>query len=119
MDDIGAFSGFNILPGQKVRVQAPVDALWSMTAISILPDEKTPENARVVVYAEAEVPEREEKQTIAIAALRMETQEIVNVEYTINCFTPLVLYTKGDDVTVSISGACSITDQAIIEVLEK
>ena len=118
MEDIGAFSGFNILPGQRIKVQAPVDALWSMTALSILPDEKTPENARIVVYAEAEVPEKEEKQTIAIAALRMGVQEIVNVEYTINCFTPLILYTKGDSVTVSVSGASSTRDQAIIEVIE-
>ena len=118
MEDIGVFSGFNILPGQKVKVQAPVDALWSMTALSILPDEKTPENARVVVYAEAEVPEKEEKQTVAIAALRMGSQEIVNVEYTINCFTPLILYTKGDAVTVSVSGASSTRDQAIVEILQ-
>ena len=117
MEDIESFSGFNILPGEKVKVQAPVDAEWSMTAVSILPDEKTPENGRVVLYAEGLVAGKDEVQPVAIAALRVNSMEVVNVNLRINCFTPLTLYTKGDALTVSVSGVSSTLDKVILEKL--
>lgn len=119
MEQIPSFYSFNIKPNEKFRVVCPVDTHFAASAISILPDENTPENGRIVLWADAPVSNKDTLQTIALASLRVGTAEVVKVDFVCDCFTPMVFYTKGDALTVTVSGSTSGFDPIQIEKVEE
>lgn len=119
MEQIPSFYSFNIKPNEKYNVVAPVDTSFSASTISILPDENTPENGRIVLWVDAPVASKEQIQSVAVASLRVGTAEVVKVDFVVDCFTPITFYTKGDNITVTVSGYATGFDPLQVTKVEE
>ena len=119
MEQIPSFYSFNIKPNEKYNIVAPVDTSFSASTISILPDENTPENGRIVLWVDAPVASKEQIQSVAVASLRVGTAEVVKVDFVVDCFTPITFYTKGDNITVTVSGYATGFDPLQVTKVEE
>ncbi|EAY06709.1 hypothetical protein TVAG_211610 [Trichomonas vaginalis G3] len=119
MEQIPSFYSFNIKPNEKYNVVAPVDTSFSASTISILPDENTPENGRIVLWVDAPVASKEQIQSVAVASLRVGTAEVVKVDFVVDCLTPITFYTKGDNITVTVSGYATGFDPLQVTKVEE
>ncbi|KAK8835108.1 hypothetical protein M9Y10_017803 [Tritrichomonas musculus] len=114
--NISSFTSVVVKPDETVRVTVP-SSLWLITSVSLAITGDLPEEGRVVLYASPVDEKGEYDKQIAIAPLRIGSCEVINVDYEINSATPMVFFTKGAKLSVSINGHTTTPEPLKIEIL--
>ncbi|KAH0786016.1 hypothetical protein GPJ56_010073 [Histomonas meleagridis] len=111
---IPSFATCIVKPDERIKVTI-TDSLWCITSVSINVTDDMPKEGRVVVYISQINEEGKEGEKIAIAPLRVGQCEVVNVDYTINSFSPIIISTSGDKITVSVNGYTTTSEPPTFE----
>ena len=74
-----------------------------------------PNEGRVVLYISMIDEDGKEGEKIAIAPLTIGKCEVVNLDYTINSFSPVIFSTEGCNVSISINGYTTSAEQLTFE----
>ena len=74
-----------------------------------------PNEGRVVLYISMIDEDGKEGEKIAIAPLTIGKCEVVNLDYTINSFAPVIFSTEGCNVSISINGYTTSAEQLTFE----
>lgn len=101
--NVASFASIVVKPDEKILVTVPT-SLWVISSVSISITDNLPNDERVVLYASPLKEDGTHDNGIAIAPLRVGSCEVINVDYEINSLTPMVFYTTGAKISVSING---------------
>lgn len=112
--NIASFSSIDIKPDEKIQVTAP-SSLWVITSVSLSVADDLPNEGKVVLYAAPVKEDGTYDDQIAIAPLRVGSCEVVNVDYEINSASPIIFYTTGAKITVTINGFTTTLAQLKVE----
>lgn len=111
--NIASFASAVVNPDEVIQVKIP--SLWVITSVSLVVTDDLPINERVVLYASPVKEDGTYDNKIAIAPLRVGTCEVINVDYEINKSSPMVFYTNGAKIPVSINGYTITPEPLVIE----
>lgn len=100
------FATVCVRPGKTVRVEVPEGNVWDISNVSIVIDDKLPESGRVVLYAAVVSKTGKVGEKVAIAPLRIGQCEVINVNLSVNCVTPIE-FTISGAISVNVSGNTS------------
>lgn len=105
--DYPGFVTVLVRPGKKVRVEVPEGNVWDISTVSIAINDQLPPQGRVVLYAGIVDASGKVGEKVAIAPLRIAQCEVINVNLSVNCVTPIEFVTTGDAISVNVSGNVS------------
>ncbi|EAX87101.1 hypothetical protein TVAG_218780 [Trichomonas vaginalis G3] len=116
-DPIKSFVSFKIPAGKEVKVTIPDGEEFTLTSISLFPDNSTPKSGKILVSAIPVSDDNKKETSIAIAPLIIGKSETASVYLEFNCYQPIIFSTKGAKATVLLSGTTETTTPLQIDVL--
>ena len=117
-DSIPSFVSFQIPPNEEIKVTVAEEEEVTFSSASLLPDEKSPKEGRVVLYATPLDENNKKMEPIAIAPLTIGKSEVVQIDFHFNCYQPIIFSTKGAAITVVISGSSEVTNALKYETVK-
>ena len=111
---IPSFSTIVVNPNERIKVTIK-ETVWCITSASLVINDKIPNEGRVVLYISMIDEDGKEGEKIAIAPLTIGKCEVVNLDYTINSFAPVIFSTEGCNVSISINGYTTSAEQLTFE----
>lgn len=105
--DYPGFVTVLVRPGKTVRVEVPEGNVWDISSVSIAINDQLPAEGRVVLYVGVVDGSGKVGEKVAIAPLRIAQCEVINVNLSVNCVTPIEFVTSGAEISVNVSGNVS------------
>ena len=118
-DQIPSFLSFQVNPNEELKLSVAEEEEITLTQVSILPNDSTPKEGRVVLYATPLDENNKRLDSIAIAPLRIGKFEVAQIDFHLNCYQPIIFSTKGVSVPVVVNGSSEVTDAIKTEIVKK
>ena len=117
-DQIPSFLSFQVNPNEEVKLTVAEEEEITLTQVSILPNEKTPKEGRIVLYATPLDENNKKLESIAIAPLTIGKFEVAQIDFHLNCYQPIIFSTKGAEIPVVVNGSSEVTDAFKTETIK-